>query len=141
VGLGLVLAIVALAAYLLPHAESRPVRWRALSVGPLTITFQERRLFRDRRQLRSFLELTSVRRVPKVDFSTRQLLLLTTGPRSSSGYAIDVLGASEQDGKITVKVRERAPGLRERVEPHVTYPYRLISLPAGHDVFVDWVGR
>ena len=140
-GLGLVLAIVALAAFLVPQSESRPVEWHAVSVGPLTITYQERRLFRERRQLRSFLELTSVKRVPKVDFSTRQLLLLTTGPRSSSGYAIDVLGASEQDGKITVKVRERAPVVRERVDPHVTYPYRLISLPAGHDVFVDWVGR
>ena len=79
--------------------------------------------------------------MPKVDFSSRQLLLLTTGPRSSSGYAIDVLGATEEDGKITVDVRERTPGLSERVDPHVTYPYRLISLPADHDVFVNWVGR
>ena len=78
---------------------------------------------------------------PKVDFSTRQLLLSKPGPRSSSGYAIDVLGATEKEGGITVKVRERAPGLGEHVEPHVTYPYRLISLPAGKDVFVDWTGR
>jgi hypothetical protein len=25
----------------------------------------------------------------------------------------------------------------DRVDPRVTYPYRLISLPAGRDVFVD----
>ncbi len=135
------LAIVALLASFAPRSKSRPVAWRALPVGPLVITFQERRLFRSRPQLASFLTRTGVDRVPKVDFSTRQLLLVTTGPRSSSGYAIDVLGASEKEGKITVKVRERTPGLGTRVDPHVTYPYRLISLPAGEDVFVDWVGR
>jgi len=27
------------------------------------------------------------------------------------------------------------------VDPHVTYPYRLISLPARKAVFVDWLGR
>jgi len=132
---------VALLASFAPRSKSHPVEWRALTVGPLVITFQERRLFRSRPQLTSFLARTSVDRVPKVDFSTRQLLLVTTGPRSSSGYAIDVLGASEKEGKITVKVRERTPGLGTRVDPHVTYPYRLISLPAGEDVFVDWVGR
>jgi hypothetical protein len=136
-----VLAVVALVAFLMPQSQSRPVEFRALSVGPLAIAFQERRLFRDRRRLATFLALASVKRVPRVDFSTRQVLLLTTGPRSSSGYAIDVLGASEKGGKITVKVRERAPGVSERVDPHVTYPYRLISLPAGHEVFVDWIGR
>jgi hypothetical protein len=141
VGLGLVVALVAVVAFLLPQEKSEPVEWHAVAVGPLTVTFQERRLFRTRRQLASFLEQTSAKRMPRVDFSSRQLLLVTTGPRSSSGYAIDVLGATEKDGKITVKVRERAPGLSKRVDPHVTYPYRLISLPAGHEVFVDWVGR
>lgn len=135
------LGVVALVAFLLPHPKSRPVEWRVLSVGPLAITFQERRLFRDRPQLTSFLARNGVQRVPRVDFAKQQLLLVTTGPRSSSGYAIDVLGASEKDGKITVKVRERTPGLRDRADPRVTYPYRLISLPANEDVFVDWVGR
>ena len=117
------------------------VAWRALSVGRLQISFQERRLFRDRGQLARYLALAGGTRTPKVDFASRQLLLLTTGARSSSGYAIDVLGATEQDGKITVKVRERTPGLADHVDPHVTYPYKLISLPAGKNVFVDWIGR
>jgi hypothetical protein len=132
---------VALVAFLLPQPKSRPVEWRALSVGPLAITFQERRLFRSRRQLTGFLARNGVQRVPRVDFSKQQLLLLTTGPRSSSGYAIDVLSVSAKDGAITVTVRERAPGLGDHVDPHVTYPHRLISLPAGENVFVDWVGR
>jgi len=137
-----VLAIAALLALLVPHSEkSRPVTWRSLPVGELQISFQERRLFRDHGQLARYLALAGGTRTPKVDFAKRQLLLLTTGARSSSGYEIDVLGATERGDTITVKVRERAPGLSERVDPHVTYPYRLISLPARKAVFVDWLGR
>ena len=136
------LAIAALLALLVPQSEkSRPVTWRSLPVGELQISFQERRLFRDHGQLARYLALAGGTRTPKVDFARRQLLLLTTGARSSSGYAIDVLGATERGDTITVEVRERAPGLGERVDPHVTYPYRLISLPAGKSVFVDWLGR
>jgi hypothetical protein len=76
-----------------------------------------------------------------VDFSTQQLLLVTPGPRSSTGYSVEVLSAREDDGEITVRVRERTPRLREKVQPHVTYPYRLISLPAGKNVYVHWLGR
>jgi len=137
-----VLAIAALLALLAPQSEkSRPVTWRSLPVGELQISFQERRLFRDHGQLARYLALAGGTRTPKVDFARRQLLLLTTGARSSSGYEIDVLGATERGDTITVKVRERAPGLSERVDPHVTYPYRLISLPARKAVFVDWLGR
>jgi hypothetical protein len=42
---------------------------------------------------------------------------------------------------MTVRVRERTPTLQERVEARVTHPYRLLSLPAGKEVAVDWVGR
>ena len=129
-------------ALLVPRSEkSHPVSWRALEVGRLQISFQERRLFRDHGQLARYLALAGGTRTPNVDFASRQLLLLTTGARSSSGYAIDVLGATEKGDTITVEVRERAPQLGEHVDPHVTYPYRLISLPAGKGVFVDWIGR
>jgi len=132
---------VALIAFLVPGSKSRPVEWRAFSVGPLQITYQQRRLFRDRQQLASFLARTGAIRVPRIDFSSRQVLLLSTGARSSSGYGIDVVGATEKEDGITVEVRERSPRIGEQVDPHVTYPYRLISLPAGKDVFVDWTGR
>jgi hypothetical protein len=132
---------VALVAFLAQEPGSRPVEWRALSAGPLQIAFQQRRLFRDSGDFEAYLREAGAKRAPKVDFSARQVLLLTTGPRSSSGYAIDVLGASERDDDITIRVRERAPDLADRVNPVVTYPYRLISLPARHDVFVDWLGR
>jgi hypothetical protein len=137
------LAAVALVAFLLPQSKSHPVQWRDLSseVGPLTIPFSTFRLFRDPEQLKRYLKRGGAAHDPTVDFSSRQLLLITTGPRSSTGYAIDVLGVREKDDKLTVRVREHSPSLGDRVDPHVTYPYRLLSLPAGKDVYVDWIGR
>jgi hypothetical protein len=139
----LALASVLLAARLLPEGESEPVAWRELSaqVGPLSIGGLERRLFRDQEQLDRYLAAARAPRTPTVDFSKRQLLLVSTGPRSSTGYSIDVIGAEERDGEITVSVRELSPGLDERVEARVTHPYRLLSLPAERDVVVDWLGR
>jgi hypothetical protein len=137
------LAVAGLVAYLAPHStKSRRAEWRDLSsqVGPVTLAFSERRLFRDRRQLAAYLRSVGGR-TPKVDFRARQVLFLSPGPRSSTGYAVDVLEVTEGDGKVTVKVRERAPSLGEHVVPEVTSPYRLISLPAGKEVFVDWTGR
>ena len=54
---------------------------------------------------------------------------------------MEVLEVRERDGSVTVTVRERTPELGERVEPRVTFPYRLLSLPAGRKVYVDWRGR
>jgi len=54
---------------------------------------------------------------------------------------VEIVSVREQGGKITVRIRERAPRLGEPVEARVTYPYRLLSLPAGDDVYVDWIGR
>ena len=97
-----------------------------------------RRLFRTQEQFREFFG--SEAQAP-VDFSTRQLLLVSPGPRSSTGYSVQVLSVTERDDAITVKVRERTPTLADHVEPRVTYPYRLLSLPAGEAVYVDWAGR
>jgi hypothetical protein len=139
--LALALAAAAGIAFLVPRPKSHAVRWQDLRVGSLTFSFSERRLFRDPAQLRGFLHSAGAKRTPAVDFTSRQLLFLSPGPRSSNGYSVDVLGVTERNGKITVKVRERTPGLRDHVDPIVTYPYRLISLPAGDDVYVDWIGR
>jgi PrcB C-terminal len=135
---------VVLAVVLLPEGRSRPVGWRDLSaqVGPLRTVDSVRRLFRTQGQLARYLDQAGAERgAPAVDFSTRQLLLVAPGPRSSTGYSVEVVSVTERDKKIAVKVRERTPKLSDRVEARVTYPYRLLSLPAGEDVYVDWVGR
>lgn len=139
----LALAGVLLAVKLLPDERNEAVAWRDLSaqVGPLSISGLERRLFREQEQLDRYLARAQARERPTVDFSRRQLLLVSTGPRSSTGYSIEILGVEEQDGELTVRVREATPGLDDRVEARVTYPYRLLSLPAGREVSVDWLGR
>ena len=135
---------VLLATRLVADGESRPVTWRDLTthVGPLRIADRENRLFRDEEELARYLARASARsRAPQVDFSQHQLLLVSPGPRSSTGYEAEVLSVREQDEEITVRVRERTPKLRDRVDARVTYPYRLLNLPADKEVSVDWVGR
>ena len=125
---------------LLPREKSRPVAWRDVSdeVSPVVTYDVTRRLFRTPDQ---FHELFGSETQVPVDLSTRQLLLVSPGPRSSTGYAVQILSVTERDDKITVKVRERTPSLADHVEARVTYPYRLLSLPAGKTVYVDWAGR
>jgi protease stability complex PrcB-like protein len=144
-----VTAVLALAAFLfaarlLPEEKAQAVAWRDLSsqVGTLTILRSEHRVFREQPKLAKYLEAAHAKRpAPPVDFSKRQLLLVSPGPRSGTGYSVEVLSAQERGERITVRVRERSPRLGEEVRPRVTYPYRLLSLPAGKDVYVDWAGR
>jgi len=136
--------VLLLGVRLLSEGAGKAVAWQDLTsqVGPLTIVRSDHRVFREQAKLVEYMtEAKASRPAPTVDFSTQQLLLVSPGPRSSTGYSVEVLSARERSGKITVRVRERTPRLGEQVEPHVTYPYRLISLPAGKDVSVDWLGR
>ena len=136
---GLLVAAV-LVVLLLPHGKSHPVAWRDASsqVGPVLTSDLTQRLFRTPAQFKEFFG--SDAQAP-VDFSTRQLLLVSPGPRSSTGYSVRILSVTERNDAITVKVRERTPTLANHVEPRVTYPYRLLSLPADNAVYVDWAGR
>ena len=140
----LALSALLLGVHLLPQGKGQAVAWQDLTsqVGPLVIVRSEHRLFRDRAALVKYLEgAQATRPAPAVDLSDRELLLVAPGPRSSTGYSVEVVSASERGGKITVHVRELSPRVGENVQPRVTYPYRLISLPAGKDVYVDWLGR
>jgi len=135
---------VLIAVSLLRGEKSQPVAWRDLTeqLGPLTIADRESRLFREQEELDRYLAGAKARgTTPHVDFSRRQLLLVSPGPRSSTGYEVEVLSVREQSGEITVRVRERTPALEDHVDARVTHPYRLLSLPAGEQVTVDWVGR
>ena len=138
--LGGLLAAAVLIVLLVPHGKSHPVAWRDASsqVGPVLTSDLTRSLFRTPAQFKEFFG--SDAQAP-VDFSTHQLLLVSPGPRSSTGYSVRILSVTERDDAITVKVRERTPTLADHVEARVTYPYRLLSLPAGKAVYVDRAGR
>jgi PrcB C-terminal len=127
-----------------PEGRAEPVAWRELSdeLGPLVVTRETKRVFRSERQLASYLaRAQATRRAPRVDFAARQLLLLSPGPRSSTGYGVEIVRVQRRGDRIDVVVRERAPSLCDRVAARVTYPYRLLSLPRDGDVYVDWRGR
>ena len=125
-----------------PERAGPPVAWSDLSAeaGPLRITRETKRVFREHTPLAEYLTAAGGH-VPAVDFERRQVLLVSPGPRSSTGYSMEVRGVRERDGAVTVTVRERTPGHDDPVAPRVTYPFRLLSLPAGRDVYVDWLGR
>jgi hypothetical protein len=134
------LALVAYSVW--PEKGGGPVAWSDLSaeVGPLTITRETKRVFRERQPFAAHLRGAGGT-IPAVDFERRQVLLVSPGPRSSTGYTVEVVEVSDRGSTLTVVLREQAPRITDRVEPRVTFPYRLISLPAGKDVYVDWRGR
>jgi hypothetical protein len=125
-----------------PEGKGEPVEWSELSIGPLAITRETKRVFRNERQLASFLaRVRATGQAPPVDFATRQLLLVSPGPRSSTGYSVEVSQVRRHGDRIDVVVRERTPSLGTNVAARVTYPYRLVSLPRDGAVYVDWRGR
>ena len=65
-------------------------------------------------------------------------VLITSGPRSSTGYSIDVTRALVERGRISIVVREvDRPGRAK-----ITYPYRLLVFrDLGKPVHVHWEGR
>jgi hypothetical protein len=70
--------------------------------------------------------------------ATEERVLITSGPRSSTGYALEVRRAVVERARVSIVVRELdKPGRAE-----VTYPYRLLVFPKLHKpVHVHWEGR
>jgi PrcB C-terminal len=140
----LALAAILLLVRLLPEGKGQPVAWEDLSsrVGPLTFANPDHRVFRKRAELTRYLRAAQAARpAPEIDFSSRQVLLVSPGPRSSSGYAVQVLSARKRGQRISVRLREQTPRVGADVRARVTYPYLLISLPADGEVYVDWPDR
>jgi hypothetical protein len=65
-------------------------------------------------------------------------VLITAGPRSSTGYSLEIEHAVVERSRISIVVREvDRPGRAE-----VTYPYRLLVFPKlDKPVHVHWEGR
>jgi hypothetical protein len=81
-------------------------------------------------------------RLPSIDFGHREVYLVATGPRSSTGYELGVLRVQDVGDHIVVVVHERTPSLGDAVQGRVTYPFRLIALPrTNKPVGLKWPGR
>jgi PrcB C-terminal len=113
--------------------------------GPLEFTRITRDLYRTRAALLDVLERNNPGRtikLPAIDFARREAYLVATGPRSSTGYDLEIVRVTDTGPRIVVTVHERTPSLGDPVEPRVTYPYRLITLPrSGKPVKLKWPGR
>jgi hypothetical protein len=70
--------------------------------------------------------------------ATEERVLIASGPRSSTGYALEVRRAVVERGRVSIVVRE----LDEPGRAEVTYPYRLLVFPKlDKPVHVHWEGR
>jgi PrcB C-terminal len=81
-------------------------------------------------------------KLPPIDFAQREAYLVAAGPRSSTGYRLDIVRVVDTGPRIVVTVHERTPSLGDPVKARVTYPYRLITLPRSDKaVKLKWPGR
>jgi hypothetical protein len=81
-------------------------------------------------------------KVPPIDFSRREAILIASGPRSSTGYSLHVVSVRETNDRVAVTVREDTPSLGEPVVARITYPFRLITIPKNpKSLFLHFVGR
>jgi PrcB C-terminal len=81
-------------------------------------------------------------KLPPIDFAHREAYLVAAGPRSSTGYRLDIVRVVDSGSRIVVTVHERTPSLGDPVKARVTYPYRLITLPRSDKaVKLKWPGR
>ena len=114
-------------------------------VGPLEFTRITRDVFRSRAGLLDVLERNNpgrTIRLPRIDFSRHEIYLVAAGPRSSTGYELEVVRVRDEGDHIVVVVHERTPSLGDRVQARVTYPFVLISLPRSKEpVRLKWPGR
>lgn len=114
-------------------------------MGRVEFTRKVTAVYHSRAPLERLLEATTpgrTPRLPRVDWSREQVVVLSLGPRSSSGYALRVLRVVERRRGIDVVVREQTPSLGDPVEARVTYPYRAIAMRStDKPVYVKLQGR
>ncbi|HXI96558.1 MAG TPA: protease complex subunit PrcB family protein [Candidatus Acidoferrum sp.] len=80
--------------------------------------------------------------VPPLDWQRREVVMLAVGPRSGTGYSVEVQRVVEHRRSIDVYARERTPSLGDPVTAEVTYPYRVIAIHHSHKpVYVKLQGR
>jgi hypothetical protein len=87
-------------------------------------------------------ESPGVAKLPTIDWAHRQAILVSAGPRSSTGYVLKIVSVRETAHHVVVTVHEDTPKLGEPVEARVTYPFRLITIPrTSKPLFLHWPGR
>ena len=123
------------------HGDGRPATWADLTGRTLA---QPRRSqlasFGGAQPLREALGSSAT--IPPIDFASRIAILVAAGPRSTSAYALDVAGVTEERRRIVVRVHERAPTLARPGAARLAFPFRLITIErTDKQIVLDWEGR
>jgi hypothetical protein len=131
--------------YLWRDAGGRPLRYvdltSRLHVQP---TYDFVRRFSSNRTLADYVHRNAIgaARVPRIDWTRDEAVLISSGPRSSTAYTLRVLHATDENGRIVIVVREASPALRNPGRPQLTYPYRfLVFERTSKPIVVEWQGR
>jgi PrcB C-terminal len=124
----------------------RPVAYDDLTpqVGALEFTHITVDLSHTRAQLLEVLRRNNPGRrlrLPPVDYTRQETFLVAAGPRSSTGYALEIVRVQQNGDHVSVAVRERTPSLGDPVRARVTYPFRLLALQSDKPVQLKWLGR
>jgi hypothetical protein len=110
---------------------AKPLAYRDLTaaLAPLFPPAETQRLFQQREQLAEYVRRVrpgEPLRLPSIDFSREEAVLVATGPRSSTGYALRVVSARDERGRALVILREQAPSLGDPQRAGITSPYRVL---------------
>jgi hypothetical protein len=115
------------------------------ALAPLEPPAQTERRFQARDALAAYVR--EVRpgeplRLPPIDFKREEAVFVATGPRSSTGYALEVVSAREERGRLLIAFRERTPSLGDPQQARLTYPYRLLVFRnVQKPVYLELEGR
>jgi hypothetical protein len=123
------------------------VVWQDLTprLGKVEFTRRVTAVYHSRPPFERLLEATMPGRAPKIpphNWDRDQVVVIALGPRSSTGYSLQILRVVERRRGIYVYARERTPSLGEPVTAGVTYPYRVLSMHGNaKPVYVKLEGR
>jgi protease stability complex PrcB-like protein len=147
VAVALAASVVAWLGYarLWARGGGEPLAWRDRSadLSRAQLARPTYEVFRDRGAFAHFLQLhaDAAVSVPRIDFRRELAVLLALGPRSSTGYRIDVGSVTKERGRVVIVAREHSPQLGQAVAPRVEYPLKLLVLhDAGKPIALEWVG-
>jgi len=114
-------------------------------MGTIEFTRRVQGVYHSRAAFQRLLEATMPGRAPTPpphDWAHDQIVVIALGPRSSTGYSLQIRRVVERRRGIYIDARERTPSLRESVTARVTYVYRLLSMPGkAKPVYVKLQGR
>jgi hypothetical protein len=77
---------------------------------------------------------------PAVDFSSRMVVAVFLGTRSTAGYRVEITEAAEREGRLVVKYVERQPAPGMIVAQVVTSPFHVVSIQR-HEGPVEFEGE